>query len=320
MKLIKNAVITAIALFSIANAKPAEKTLFLIEPPFDSTTIGVTTSVDERAELYKMITEHCANFFKVTIKTADPSEINVLEAKKADFLIWNLEHYHFLFDDQEHEACIKATLYRFSASNEYNIPIFAASPPMLVGGSSYGDVAPLREGIDSYFRLFRKTFNRDCTGNASMPNVSAEEILQNDPLRGAADKVYVLVSPLNDSTVGSDPMDYEIVHLPRMVAHFVGKLVKRAPVVIDESVASQLKQQSIVTKLVRVELHNYGNGNNELGFTLYQSPEIDKPIFSMSVKDPRREGWKMNDDFQKGLEAIFKIIAKQMESPFVGKQ
>ena len=302
---------TALALQ--VNAQSTNSILYLIKPVFETSTLGARITVDERSELYSMLTEGCTKVLKTTVKSVQPSELDEVKGEKADFLIWNLKHYHFLFDDDEHQACLKATLYRFSASNNYSFPIFAATPPTVIGDDSYGDLAPFREGIDAYFKALRRYLKIHITGDSLIEKTSAEDILKNDPLHDAASKVFVLVSPLNDSTVGSEPMDYEIFHLPGMVAHFVGNLLQKSPVVIDENTLALFRTQSMAAKVARVDLHNHGNGDNVLDFTLYHSPDLDNPVFRITVKDPLKKGWSKNEDFQEGLELIFKHIGQQRE-------
>jgi hypothetical protein len=47
---------------------------------------------------------------------------------------------------------------------------------------------------------------------------------------------------------------------------------------------------------------------------LYHSPDLENATFTTTVKDSEKGRWSMNDEFQEGLEAIFKIIRQQIGS------
>jgi hypothetical protein len=224
MFLLKRVAMIIAVVVSAIKIEAADGVVYLIKPVFDTTTLGVATDSDEREELYGMLTEHCSKIFKSAVIVIDRKSIDEIMKNKADFLIWNLEHYHYLYDDQEHVPCIKASLYRFSAENNYITPILAVTPPIVTGESAYGNMAPFREGIDANFKVLKKMFKNGCYRKLEIPQYSAETILSDNPIRDVSTKIFVTVSPINDSSVGTSPADYELFHLPRMVAHFVGEL------------------------------------------------------------------------------------------------
>jgi hypothetical protein len=300
-----------ITVYLFVSASSSTRTLYLIKPVFDSTSIGVSTDADERAECTEMLIEHCSNIFKTTVIAVDRHGLNELKEKKIDFLIWDIEHLHFFYDDQEHSACIQASLYQFSASNNYQRPILTIVPPKVTGEDAYGVMAPFREGIDENFKKIKKMYRKGSYGISIIPQITAEEILERDPLRDASSKVFVILSPLNDTTIGTSPSGYERFHLPAMVGHFVGELLNKQPVIIDSEQLSQIQSQNVHVKVAHVDLRCFEDGENELKLSVYQSPDIETAIFSTTVKDQRNE-WKFNDEFQEGLEAIFKKISQQM--------
>jgi hypothetical protein len=312
MKLFPKTFLSLLTIYLFATAGSSNCTLYLIKPILDSISIGITTDADERAECTELLTLHCRNIFKTTVVAVDRQALNELKEKKVDFLIWDIGHYHFLYDDQEHIPCIQAALYQFSASNNYQMPILAVVPPKVEGEAAYGNMAPFREGIDANFKKLKKMFKKGLYGVPASSQITAETILESDPLRNASSKVYVIVSPLNDSTIGNTPADYELFHLPAMIGHYVGELLNKEPVIISQELLGRIKEQGVDTKVARVDLRHFGDGDNELKLSVYRSTDIETPIFSSSIKDPCKEEWKFNDEFQEGLEAIFKIITQQM--------
>jgi len=287
------------------------KTTYFIQPVLNYGLLTSKVTDEERTELYTMLSSGISQFLNDPVETVELSKLKNVKELKADFIVWDIEHYHYMFDDQQREACLQATIYRYSASNNYASPVFAITPPRVRGDESYGDLAPFREGIKEYFKELRKFTKKNTVNKQSLPNISADEIFSRNILLQSDLKIYVVVSPLNERTIGTTPSDYEKIHLPKMVAHFVGDFTNKLPVVINDSILTQLISNNINVQIARVELITNSETDNELKLALYQLPEVNTPSFSISIKDPTKEGWKINADFQNGLEDIFELITQK---------